>query len=197
MSKVFISYSRADVEKAEELAEALEKEGIDFFLDSTGIVAGQSFTDQLGRELLEQEIRKSDVIALLLSHNSKRSHWVEKDWQTALESKKLVVPVLLDEEGTENWVWPLVSDRMVWHATEDRDLGQLAKEIRCFEPTLTEAATPPEPVAACAEPPAASAAPSAPVPKASKGTLTAKLVVTALLSAGIGALVVWLIMQGN
>lgn len=125
MSDVFVSYSREDSEHALRLTEALKARGIDVFLDSESLVAGESWAPKVNRA-----IESSDAVAVFLSHNSKRSKWVEKELVYALEKEKHVIPILLDGEGKQNWVWPLVADRKVWRLDENSNFSELADRIQ-------------------------------------------------------------------
>jgi len=48
----------------------------------------------------------------------------------ALETKRNVIPVLLDSAATQNWVWPLVSRRQALTVTSEAELPQVAAQIR-------------------------------------------------------------------
>ena len=51
VSDIFISYARAERERAEAVKDALETEGLSVFLDVAGLDAGDSFPDVLDREV--------------------------------------------------------------------------------------------------------------------------------------------------
>jgi tetratricopeptide (TPR) repeat protein len=106
MRKVFISYARDDRHAAEMIAARLEKAGASVFVDADSLVSGGTWSDHLGKALLE-----STAVVVLLSSNARKSHWVESEVQAALENKKIVIPVLLDDDAKENWLWPLLANR--------------------------------------------------------------------------------------
>jgi hypothetical protein len=103
---VFISYSRGDAPAAEEVARKLTEAGCTVFLDSGGLVSESSWSKQVNSALLD-----SRAVVALLSANSRDSTWARAEVQAALQAKKLVVPVLLDKDARDNWVWPLVATR--------------------------------------------------------------------------------------
>lgn len=107
MSDVFISYARDDAAVAKKLTDNLERHGLSVFFDRA-ITTGENYG-----EVIFKELRNATSVVVLLSKHSKRSRWVEAELQTALENKGIVIPVLLDPEGKENWVWPLLADRNV------------------------------------------------------------------------------------
>jgi hypothetical protein len=123
MSSVFMSYSREDGAFASILSDELEKRGLSVFRDSA-ISGGEDFSHQI-REALQF----ADVVVVLLSSNSQRSRWIKDEVATALESRKKVIPVLLDAGAKENWVWPLLADRQARTAHSATDVPELATEI--------------------------------------------------------------------
>jgi hypothetical protein len=123
MRSVFISYSRDDQTAAQLIAKYLSDAGLSVYFDYQGVVSGDSWSDQLGSAL-----RAADAVVVLLSSNSRRSTYVEDELQTALESKKLVVPVLLDEGAKQNWLWPLVATRQAFKL--DLQSGELDRQLQ-------------------------------------------------------------------
>jgi hypothetical protein len=106
MNRIFISYTRDDQVAARLIAERLRTAGFEVFYDVEAIVAGDSWSNKVRAALQD-----AAAVLVLLSSNSRRSSWVQDEVQTALESKTLVVPVLLDEGAKQNWLWPLVATR--------------------------------------------------------------------------------------
>lgn len=122
--RVFISYARQDGAIANELARLLKRRRVLAFFDAESLVAGALWEDQL-----LDAIKSADVVVVLLSSASTRSRWVERELQQALKHDKVVMPVLLDQHGTENWVWPLVADRMAFKLEGMSDVDRLAHDI--------------------------------------------------------------------
>jgi hypothetical protein len=106
MNRIFISYTRDDQDAARLIAERLRAAGFEVFYDVEAIVAGDSWSNKVRAALQD-----AAAVLVLLSSNSRRSSWVQDEVQTALESKTLIVPVLLDEGAKQNWLWPLVATR--------------------------------------------------------------------------------------
>lgn len=106
MNKIFISYTRDDHVAARLIAERLMAAGFEVFYDVEAIVAGDSWSNKIHAVLQD-----AAAVLVLLSSNSHRSSWVQDELQTALESKSVVVPVLLDEGAKQNWLWPIVATR--------------------------------------------------------------------------------------
>lgn len=74
MHDVFISYSRKDQEKAEEIRIILEDNGIMCWFAPDDIHGNRKFTKEI-----PQAIRSSKAFLLLLSENSQESKWVERE----------------------------------------------------------------------------------------------------------------------
>src|SRR5262245_5937107 len=123
MSSVFISYSANDEDGATArlLARELGSRRLSVFFDRA-IAAGEDFSHAMREALLS-----ADVIVVLLSSRSQRSRWVNHEVETALESRKTIIPVFLDAGGKENWIWPLLSDRQARTVASEADVRQLAR----------------------------------------------------------------------
>jgi hypothetical protein len=109
-SGVFISYTSADRQFASELANELRNlPGVNVILDLNSVELGASDYGEIAKT-----IRDAQVVVVLLSKHLKNSQFVHSDVAVALKSSsdRMIVPVLLDEEGRENLVWPLVADRV-------------------------------------------------------------------------------------
>jgi YD repeat-containing protein len=89
---VFLSYTRKDSDKALQLKTLLEKEGIQCWLDTSGLRAGQRYADEI-----ETAIRGSAAMIVLLSRSSLRSEWVQNEVQAARDVGKLLIPLKLEK----------------------------------------------------------------------------------------------------
>ena len=89
--KVFISYSRRDMDFIKTLAEDLEKENFDVWYDLTDIDAG----DRWAKEI-QKGINESEIFAIVVSPNSLKSDWVEKEFLFASKRGLKIVPLLYE-----------------------------------------------------------------------------------------------------
>ena len=89
---VYISYSRKDRDVALGICEDLKSIGCTVWMDIDGIQTGQLFADMIIRA-----IESSQVILYLASENSNKSQWVNREILYALENKKKVIPIKLDD----------------------------------------------------------------------------------------------------
>lgn len=127
MADVFISYARADNAIARRLMDVLNKHGFKVFHDQEALVAGEDFSDSTR---IKKELQNAQAVIVLLSRNSKRSKFVEAELREALEQGSgIIIPVLLDEEATENWIWPLVSNRQAIKVESPQDVSEVAEII--------------------------------------------------------------------
>ena len=97
--KVFLSHSHNDKDAIEAIGSALHKKGLDVWIDSWRMTAGDSLIDKIG-----EGIESSDRLLVFLSPHSVDSNWVRKEVATGLvmelaEEKglgtKFVIPALL------------------------------------------------------------------------------------------------------
>ncbi len=92
MPNVFISYARADLNRAQALEQALRAHGVSVWRDQHSLYGGDRWPKKLG-----EAVADCDAVLLLWSAPSAASHFVEFEWTTALALKKTIIPLLLDE----------------------------------------------------------------------------------------------------
>ncbi|MEO8187131.1 MAG: toll/interleukin-1 receptor domain-containing protein [Burkholderiaceae bacterium] len=90
MADLFVSYSREDKARAEEVVRLLEDYGWDVFWDQ------ETRAGTLWPKVLEEELVKASCLVALWTTTSIASRWVRIEAYEALQNEKLV-PVLLDE----------------------------------------------------------------------------------------------------
>lgn len=88
---VFISYSRKDNQKVDEIAEALKQMNLNFWIDRTGEYSGRNY-----KSVIVNTIRQSHIVLFLSSENSNQSDNVIKEVSVAVELKKMIIPIKLD-----------------------------------------------------------------------------------------------------
>jgi formylglycine-generating enzyme required for sulfatase activity len=94
---VFISYSHADSQFVDQLADKLKASGVGVWIDKWEIQVGDSITGKVN-----QAIEASDFLVAVLSRASVKSKWVKEELNTALirniEGKNaFILPVLIEE----------------------------------------------------------------------------------------------------
>ena len=109
MAKVFVSYSRKDIEFAKRLTAELQKSDLDFWIDWEGIPP----TVNWWREI-EKGIEEADVFIFLISPDSTRSKVCGQEIEVAVKNAKRIIPLVVrDIKGEEapkqlshlNWIF--------------------------------------------------------------------------------------------
>src|SRR4029079_4567877 len=86
---VFLSYDRDDTQTAQGFVKALERQGFSIWWDGL-ISGGHAFADRI-----QQALADSDVIVVLWSESSSKSHWVRDEAGFGRDHGRLV-PVSID-----------------------------------------------------------------------------------------------------
>ncbi len=89
MPEVFISYSRKDADYAEVLRGRLRDAGFSSWIDLEGLQAGEEWCQEI-----DQAIRDSVALVVLLTPASRASGYVAYEWAFALGAGVRVIPVL-------------------------------------------------------------------------------------------------------
>lgn len=92
MSRLFLSYSRADAASADRLYGALAGHGHDVWMDKSAIQSGAQW-----RRSIVEAIERSDRVLLLLSRNSATSDHVRREIDIAHDAAVPILPLTLDE----------------------------------------------------------------------------------------------------
>lgn len=93
---VFISYHREDAPFVQQLSEALAERGLRVWRDTNEIHPGQNW-----QMAIEKGLHAASAMLLVASRHSASSRWVQYEAAKSVELGRLVIPVLLDEQGKE------------------------------------------------------------------------------------------------
>jgi len=91
-SKIFMSYARTDANFALVFAENLKSMGVDLWIDRLNIPAGARWDYEI-----EQALRSSEKLIVILSPYSVNSNNVMDEVSFALDEKKIIIPVLIKD----------------------------------------------------------------------------------------------------
>jgi hypothetical protein len=91
MQKIFISYSRKDIDFAKKIAGDLEKAGYDVWWDITDLRGGDDWVKSL-----PAAIEAAQYFIIVLTLNSIESEWVRKEYTQALSLRKKILPIMLE-----------------------------------------------------------------------------------------------------
>ncbi len=86
--KIFISYSRRDLQIANSFVDELKAKNFEVFIDKRGLQYGEQWQNQLA-----ESIRSSDTVVWLISEASVASRWVKWELGEVERLKKRLVPV--------------------------------------------------------------------------------------------------------
>ena len=95
--KAFLSYSRKDLVFVDRLQTALEKQGIEVFLNRENIEKGEDWWKRI-----QQLIMESDTTVFILSPNSVDSSICKKEVDHAEKLKKRILPVVAEDIGNHS-----------------------------------------------------------------------------------------------
>jgi|GEM_PF-7083528 hypothetical protein len=96
MSHIFVSYSHKDTEYAHKLAQKLQSEGFDVWID-----VRLDYGSQWPLEI-QKQLDNCDAFILIMSPRSFASDWVQSELSRAKRKGKPIFPLLL--EGDETWL---------------------------------------------------------------------------------------------
>lgn len=89
MAQVFVSYSRRDLSFVEQITADLKNAGFDVWYDISGIGGGSRW-----RSEIENALRKSQFVLVVLSPDSIASEWVEREFLFASHLKLKIIPLM-------------------------------------------------------------------------------------------------------
>ncbi|MBK8020539.1 MAG: toll/interleukin-1 receptor domain-containing protein [Chloroflexi bacterium] len=90
MAQLFISYSRQDIEFARYLRGLLQAAGFEVWMDERLVPSTQWW------RMLEEQIKASSALIVVMSPSSAESRWVEREILVAENSNMAIFPLLLD-----------------------------------------------------------------------------------------------------
>ena len=88
MTQVFLSYSRKDLAFVKQLAADLKANGLEVWYDLSRLEGGDRWS-----RAIEQAIRYSQFVIVVLSPDSNESEWVEKEFIFASGLKRKIIPL--------------------------------------------------------------------------------------------------------
>jgi hypothetical protein len=92
MAKVFVSYSRKNIEFAKRLTTELQKSDLDFWIDWEGIPPTVDWWKEI-----EKGIEETDVFLFLISPDSAKSKVCKQEIESAVKNGKRLIPVVVQE----------------------------------------------------------------------------------------------------
>lgn len=125
--RTFISYVHEDKAAVVKLYESLKERHVTLWLDQVELSPGARFQEEI-----ERALRACDAILVVLSKNSSRSDWVsfEGSYFYAQGSAKLIIPIVLDDEGRERAsAIPFLKDRLYIDFADEAKRGEVVANL--------------------------------------------------------------------
>ncbi len=135
MASVFLSHNYKDKAFARKLAAMLSENGVKVWIDEAELKVGDSLTQKIG-----SAIESTDFLAVVLSHSSVNSPWVQKELALAMqkelaERRVTVLPIL--KEACE--IPPFLKDKLYADFTDptsfETSVGRLLHALGVEKPT--------------------------------------------------------------
>lgn len=93
VEKIFFSYSRADAKFALKLGEDLREAGMNIWIDQLDIPPGETWDEEI-----QKALENAACMLVILSKTSVESDNVLNEINYALETKKQVIPILIEND---------------------------------------------------------------------------------------------------
>ncbi len=119
---VFVSYASKDLEWAREFTAALKEAGVTTWFDTQQIQPGERW-----QSVIEDALRESRVLIVILSSHSMKSPWTFFELGAAIADHKRVVPVLAEDVDVSD-LPPLVRQFQFIKDKSPREAGRRAAE---------------------------------------------------------------------
>ena len=118
---VFLSYKREDEEILNEVYNKLTKNGITCFKD-VGLIAGEKW-----EEKLEDALRNSKILIVLISQNTQGSKWVNFELGFSYALNKQIIPLIIDDSKIETIDLAIVNK---FQAVYLNNIDKIIKDIK-------------------------------------------------------------------
>lgn len=130
---IFISYSSKDIQFVEIIVKELEKMGAPYWKAPEMIAAGSSYAKEI-----PQAIRDCSMFLLVLSPNSQESIWVEKETDSAICNRKMIIPFQIKGARlNDTFRFYLNNVQMISYADDkQRAFNELKQQIYQVMPSL-------------------------------------------------------------
>lgn len=131
MVRIFISYSRQNIDAAKFIATELTKYGAEVFIDYESLQVGRHFPEQLAKE-----IERCHAMVFLVSEQATASQWVVAEVLYAFKNRKPILPVSLDASELPRSLFFLVGIQQIdftkWQDTNEavRSTRKVAEALR-------------------------------------------------------------------
>ena len=124
---VFLSYSRVDNEMMQRVKDSLRQVGLKVWTDE-GIVPGTPSW----KEAIEDAIRETEILVVLMSPDSNKSVWVQREIDYADVQDVQIIPILIRDEPKDSVPFALAGSQFI-DLRSDYDTGIALLVSRCYD----------------------------------------------------------------
>lgn len=119
---IFLAYSSKDRPWVEEFVSSLKDAGVTSWFDIADIPLGEAW-----EKPLEDALRSSRTMVIILTPNSVRSRWTLMELGAALADNKRIIPVVAEEFESQD-VLPFLAGYRTLHEASPKRAGQQVAE---------------------------------------------------------------------
>src|SRR5687768_17743046 len=102
MSHIFISYSRSDLDFAQNIVDALAAQNLEMWIDWKSIPKGEDWEQEIYRG-----IEEADTFLFLISPDSIKSEICNKEIAHAVKNNKRVIPIVVRDADVKNFFYEI------------------------------------------------------------------------------------------
>ncbi|HSG45954.1 MAG TPA: TIR domain-containing protein [Anaerolineales bacterium] len=136
MAKVFISYSRKDIDFAKRLTGELQKSDLDFWIDWEGIPPTVDWWKEI-----EKGIEEANIFLFLISPDSASSKVCRQEIEVAVKNGKRIIPIVVREIDWDNTPQHLGHLNYIFFRVTDNFTGSVNKLLTAIQTDYEWAAT--------------------------------------------------------
>jgi hypothetical protein len=127
--KIYLSFAEQDRKTADFIREKLINKNFFLNIDGNNIPIGENI-----KSTIEKELNSASIFIVLISKNSNNSKWVNWEINSALNNKRKILPVLIEQDVT---IPDALNDIKYADLTTDKDAA-LRDIIKALENNLKE-----------------------------------------------------------
>jgi|GEM_PF-4755285 len=122
--RVFLSYSRINIEAVINLQKDLRHQDIHVWRDESNIPGGAGW-----ERVINAAIEELNVMVVAVTQESIESEWVEKECKAFIENGKPLIPYIIDEQAKKE-LPSYLSEIQFIDGTQPNGFGELVKRLR-------------------------------------------------------------------
>ena len=135
--RVFVCYSRKDEDFVLKLAANLKRQGVPIWLDQWDIPTGANWS-----RTIERALKECARLLIVLTPSSVESDEVQSEWLSALDGKKIIVPILYEQCQMPFRLKPIQYIDFTSHSPDDKEaLGKILNALGTAKDTLIKPGT--------------------------------------------------------